>query len=63
MSVFVVLITLHLQSGLSLQIYLEKISDMLERLGVWGPLAYIVIYILRPLLFFPATLLTAISGA
>lgn len=31
--------------------------------SVWGPLLYILIYALRPLLFFPATLLTLMSGA
>ncbi len=31
--------------------------------SVWGPLLYILIYALRPLLFFPATLLTLTSGA
>tara|TARA_B100002051_G_scaffold276170_3_gene322917 strand:- start:2855 stop:4939 length:2085 start_codon:yes stop_codon:yes gene_type:complete len=29
----------------------------------WGPLVYIVLYAVRPLILFPATLLTALSGA
>lgn len=30
---------------------------------MYGPLVYIVLYAIRPLIFFPATLLTALSGA
>lgn len=30
--------------------------------SMWGPLVYIVAYALRPLILFPATLLTALSG-
>lgn len=30
---------------------------------MWGPLVYIILYAIRPLIFFPATLLTALSGA
>jgi pyruvate/2-oxoglutarate dehydrogenase complex dihydrolipoamide dehydrogenase (E3) component/uncharacterized membrane protein YdjX (TVP38/TMEM64 family) len=29
---------------------------------MWGPLAYMVLYAVRPLILFPATLLTAVSG-
>ncbi|MCA9366247.1 FAD-dependent oxidoreductase [Candidatus Kaiserbacteria bacterium] len=32
-------------------------------MSMWGPLIYIVLYALRPLILFPATLLTALSGA
>lgn len=32
-------------------------------MSMWGPLIYIVLYAVRPLIFFPATLLTALSGA
>ncbi|MEZ4736640.1 MAG: TVP38/TMEM64 family protein [Caldilineaceae bacterium] len=31
--------------------------------SAWGPLLYILLYALRPLIFFPATLLTLTSGA
>jgi uncharacterized membrane protein YdjX (TVP38/TMEM64 family) len=30
---------------------------------VWGPVTYMVLYAIRPLILFPATLLTALSGA
>ena len=31
--------------------------------NLWGPLLYMLVYVLRPLIFFPATVLTALSGA
>ncbi len=31
--------------------------------SMWGPVVYMVLYAIRPLIFFPATLLTALSGA
>lgn len=31
--------------------------------SIWGPITYMVLYAVRPLIFFPATLLTALSGA
>lgn len=31
--------------------------------SVWGPLLYMLLYALRPLIFFPATILTLTSGA
>lgn len=43
-------------------------QDMLFRLldffteTMWGPFVYMVLYAIRPLIFFPATLLTALSG-
>ena len=33
-----------------------------ESLGFWGPLLYIIIYTLRPLILFPAALLSAAAG-
>jgi len=63
MSIFAVLMFLHFRSGFSLQEYPARVKEILAQVGVWGPIAYIVIYVFRPLLFFPATLLTAISGA
>ncbi|MCB0077470.1 MAG: TVP38/TMEM64 family protein [Anaerolineales bacterium] len=36
--------------------------DGLLRGTLWGPLIYIVIYLLRPLIFFPATVLTILGG-
>lgn len=30
--------------------------------SAWGPIVYILIYLIRPLIFFPATLITLLSG-
>ncbi|MEL7432833.1 MAG: hypothetical protein AAFN11_02700, partial [Chloroflexota bacterium] len=39
-----------------------QLSDLLT--GTWyGPLLYIVIYLLRPLILFPASLLTLLAGS
>lgn len=39
------------------------IENYIERWSVFAPIAYILIYIVRPIILFPATLLTALSGA
>jgi uncharacterized membrane protein YdjX (TVP38/TMEM64 family) len=41
----------------------EKIESLIKALGIFGPIVYIVLYIIRPLVLFPAVLLTAVSGA
>lgn len=40
----------------------EKFKNWVETLGFWGPIAYIVIYIIRPLILFPAAVLSATAG-
>ncbi|MCB9772192.1 MAG: TVP38/TMEM64 family protein [Candidatus Omnitrophica bacterium] len=40
----------------------EKFKETIEGFGIWGPVIYIVFYILRPLIFFPAALLSASAG-
>ena len=47
--------------GLTVPDTVKAISNVLT--GPIGPLLYIIIYILRPLLFFPSTLLTVVGGA
>ncbi len=42
---------------------IDKLSGLLESMGFWGPLAYIVIYILGVCLFIPGTILTGIGAA
>ena len=39
----------------------RRIADILTN-SAYGPLIYIILYIIRPLIFFPATLLTVLSG-
>ena len=40
----------------------EKFKATIDSFGVWGPVIYIVFYILRPLILFPAALLSASAG-
>lgn len=49
-------------NGLSYQDMLFMLLDFFTS-TVWGPVVYMVLYAIRPLILFPATLLTALSGA
>lgn len=40
----------------------EKFRNWVNSLGFWGPLLYIGVYILRPLILFPAGVLSATAG-
>ena len=40
----------------------EGIKTWIESLGPWAPVVYIMIYALRPLVFFPASVLTLTGG-
>ncbi|MEM9336862.1 MAG: FAD-dependent oxidoreductase [Patescibacteria group bacterium] len=51
-----------ISNDLSYQDVLFQLLDFFTS-TVYGPLIYMVLYALRPLIFFPATLLTALSGA
>lgn len=63
MIVLIVLGYFFITTSVSLQSIADWIKNFVESLGFWGPVVYIIIYAIRPLVFFPATLLTAISGA
>ena len=41
----------------------EALGGFLERLGIWAPVAYMVIYAVGVCLFVPGTLLTGLGGA
>lgn len=51
-----------LSNGLSYEEILFSLLDFFTT-TMWGPLLYMVLYAIRPLILFPATLLTALSGA
>ena len=40
----------------------EEFKNWVKALGIWGPIIYIVVYVLRPLIFFPAGILSATAG-
>lgn len=49
------------QNGLTLEDSVYRVADLLAN-GLYGPLLYIVLYAIRPLVFFPATVLTLLGG-
>ena len=53
----------YIKADIPLIQYPRHIRQYILGFGIYAPLIYIVIYILRPLVFFPTTLLTAASGA
>lgn len=40
----------------------EQFKQWVQSLGVWGPATYIMVYLLRPLILFPAGILSATAG-
>jgi len=52
----------YLNAGLTFNQLVEFTQKLVQRSGVWAPIVYILIYSFRSLVFFPASLLTIISG-
>lgn len=46
-------------SGITVESFKEKIDSF----GIWGPVIYIVLYVFRPLILFPAAIFSASAGA
>ncbi|MFC1807962.1 TVP38/TMEM64 family protein [Candidatus Omnitrophota bacterium] len=44
------------------KVTVEDFKNMIDSWGAWGPVAYIIFYILRPLILFPAGVLSASAG-
>lgn len=40
----------------------EDFKNWVESLGIWGPIIYIIVYVFRPLILFPAGVLSATAG-
>lgn len=40
----------------------EEFRNWVKSQGIWGPIIYIIVYVLRPLIFFPASVLSATAG-
>jgi len=58
-AVFFVLQRFHIDFS---HITVEAFKEKIHSLGIWGPVLYIVFYILRPLVLFPAAVLSASAG-
>ena len=52
----------YLNAGLTFNELVDFTQKLVQRSGVWAPIVYILIYSFRSLVFFPASLLTIISG-
>ncbi|MFQ5543647.1 MAG: TVP38/TMEM64 family protein [Nitrospiria bacterium] len=50
------------EKGYNTAVFLQDLHAMVTKTE-YGPIVYIVIYILRPIIFFPAAFLTMLSGA
>lgn len=45
------------------KITIESFKEKIDSFGIWGPVVYIVLYVLRPLILFPAAVFSASAGA
>ena len=43
-------------------ITVESFKEKINSFGIWGPVIYIILYVLRPLILFPATIFSASAG-
>lgn len=44
------------------KITVESFKEKINSFGIWGPIIYIVLYVLRPLILFPAAVFSASAG-
>lgn len=44
------------------QVSEDEFRNWVKSLGLWGPIIYVIVYILRPLILFPAGVLSATAG-
>lgn len=45
------------------KVTVESFKEKIDSFGIWGPVIYIVLYVLRPLILFPAAVFSASAGA
>ena len=45
------------------KITVESFKEKIDSFGIWGPVIYIILYVLRPLILFPAAVFSASAGA
>lgn len=58
-SIFLILRYLNIDFS---HVTLEVFKDKINSLGIWGATVYIIFYLLRPLILFPAAILSASAG-
>jgi len=45
------------------KVTIESFKEKIDSFGIWGPIIYIVLYVFRPLILFPAAVFSASAGA
>lgn len=50
------------QSGLPLTAYPQLVASKVTQFGIWSPIVFILLFAVRPLIFFPATILSLSAG-
>lgn len=45
------------------KITVESFKEKIDSFGIWGPIIYMILYVLRPLILFPAAVFSASAGA
>ncbi len=45
------------------KITVESFKEKIDSFGIWGPVIYIILYVFRPLILFPAAVFSASAGA
>ena len=63
MSILLIIFLIHKNLGIPFSEYPSLISSLVMDFGIYGALFLILISVIRPLIFFPATILTIITGA
>jgi len=61
-AIVAILLTLHFFKIDFSEVNEEEFKNWVESLGFWGPIIYVVVYIFRPLVLFPAGVLSATAG-
>lgn len=61
-AVFLIFISIFFSTGLSLKEFTEQLREQIMQAGGWAPVLYVLFYAVRSVIFFPASLLTILSG-
>lgn len=62
LTILLMTVVFYFHLGISFGELVERLRAHIDRSGMWGPVTYIAFYSFRSLIFFPASVLTAIAG-
>jgi len=63
MALIMIALILSFTTGIHSYFTVEKIKTFIHSMGIWGPIAFILLYAVTSLFFFPASVLSTASGA